>query len=135
MLLPMTKEYPNLVVGDRLFGIVTPATVHGYVGRNYRPKPYYLLEVQVEEVFGEGADRRHRLSSDFLLFPNRLFKDLAAAKERLVKLFAEETDGTLPIEKVRLVSIEEQATGERLTERDQFIADPQGGVRLMSEAH
>ena len=117
-------EPSNLRAGDRVFAIITPSTVSSFT-RSYRPKPYYVLETSVNEVCGEWAgEKRYVLDTEFYLTPGQIAASLDEAKKRLVEIFARETDGSLPIEKVRLVSSGEQKAGEKLVHGAPVVTPP-----------
>ncbi len=112
--LAITNEYPGLKKGDKLFAVITPGTP-GSCTRTYRPKPYFVLETTIEEVKQAGGeDRRLYVDAPFILKPGRVCLGLDEAKKRLVKIFAEQTEGTLEIGKVRLVSADEHRAGTKI---------------------
>ncbi len=116
----ITNEYPGLKKGDKLFAVITPGTP-GSCSRTYRPKPYFVLETTIEEVRQRGGeDRRLYVDAPFLLKPGRVCVDLDEAKQRLVKIFAEQTEGALEIEKVRLVSADEHKAGTKIEDAQPF---------------
>ncbi len=125
MMFVSAQDLPGLTVGSRIFLIITPGTLAGSL-RSYRPRPYYILEAYVKEVDDGGkVGLRYLLDAEFILMRGRAVTDLTEAKRRLVHIFAKETDGTLPIEKVRLVSAEEQKLGQTLEHQEPFLRPPE----------
>ena len=110
-------ELPGLKVGDQVFMIITPETPNGFL-RSYRHRPYFVLETKIQEV-REGG-KRYILATSYFGLPGRVFTDPTKAKEKLVEVFAEQTDGTIAIDKVRLISAEEEKVGARAESEKPF---------------
>jgi len=110
----IAKYLPGLKVGDQVFVLITPQTPNLFL-QSYRPKPYFVLETKVEEV---RPDTTYRFDTNFLVLPGRVFRTLDYAKQRLVRIFAKETDGILAVEKVRLVTSEEETEGTNLITKE-----------------
>jgi hypothetical protein len=118
------RDLPDLKVGDRVFAIITPATFSSFT-RSYRPKPYYVLETRVSGVRDRGAgEKEYLFDMPFYVMRGRITASPDEAKKRLVEIFALETDGVLPIGKVRLVSSDEQKAGERIVQASPVAVPP-----------
>ena|SRR3989344_2000116 len=108
MFTQIARQMPGLKAGDVVFVLITPATPNVFMN-SYRPRPYFVLESKVEEV---RPDNTYKFDTNFLVMPGRVFCDLQAAKKELTSVFAKETCGILPFERVLLVTSQEETDGQ-----------------------
>lgn len=118
-------DLPGLMVGDSVFVVVTPKTHHIFL-QHFRPKSYFVLETRVTSIEEGRRGLAYYFATNFAVFPGFVFKDVESAKAELVRRFAEETDGTLAIEKVRLVSAAEEREGTDAINKEiqKYVAHP-----------
>lgn len=118
-------DLPGLKVGDCVFVVVTPQ-MHHIFSQHYRPRPYFVLETHVTAIEEGSRGPAYYFSTGFTVFPKTVFTNKEAAKAELVRRFAEETDGTLAIEKVHVVSAAEEQDGNSAirAEISKYIAHP-----------
>jgi len=95
--------------GDSVFIVIAPSTPNVFL-EHYHPKPYYVLETKVLEIPKQEGGQ-YFFDTSFVLLQDRVFVDLNQAKKALIDIFAKETDGVLAVEKVRLVSHQEETEG------------------------
>jgi hypothetical protein len=108
---PAPKAY--FEPGTRVFGVVSPST-HNTMQPHYRPASYFVLESTVNEarLLPDGAVS-YRLDSYYRI-NELLFSDLDEAKRALARVFAEETGGSLPSDRIRVVSQDEEKAANDL---------------------
>ena len=97
--------------GQKVFGIVTPMS-HYIMSPGWRPRPYFILKTIIEEVsFTDkwAGNLYYRFGSTHYRFAyNRIFGDKEAALQCMMKVFAEETGGTILSVNVPIFSSEEE---------------------------
>lgn len=108
--------FPNLTKGDRLFAIITYTTPNIFL-RYYLPKPYFILEVHVDEVKDMSGSIEYVFDTNFQLDSTQVFADLGQAKSFLVDIFALETGGILTHDKVTVVPSKEYKYMDRKKDR------------------
>ena len=100
------EVYPHLKKGDRLYAVITYHTPNLFLG-HYLPRPYFILEVFLEQVSDGSGGVQYFFDTNFNLDTTSVFIKLDDAKSALVGMFEAETGGVLTRDKVRLVSSQE----------------------------
>jgi predicted GIY-YIG superfamily endonuclease len=98
------RREEGMQVGDTVYFMITPDVKHRFA-THYRPKKYFILATRVLEVLPEPV-----FDTYYIVNAEQAFEDIKDAKASLIKTFNTETDGTLPLDLVRLVSHEEEAS-------------------------
>lgn len=118
------KLFPYLNEGDRAYVVITPLT-HNLFVEHRRPRPYFLLETKVSRVEGDLFERSYEFDTRYYVQAGFVFTSLDEAKKRLVEVFAQETDGVLAPDKIRVVSGQEEKELERMVNA-QIASDMKG---------
>jgi hypothetical protein len=113
------------VPGQKVFGIVTP-TSHSILSPAWCPRPYFVLMITVREVsFSDKWPRNLYYSFEkthYRFNADCVFPDRESALQAIVKIFAEETGGSILPENVEVFSsAEEEAEYNR--QRERMIGD------------
>ncbi len=111
------NEHPYLKKGDRMYAVITYHTPNLFLGY-YLPRPYFILEVFIEQVSDGSGGVQYFFDSNFHLDAVPVFMKLEEAKSALVGIFTAETDGVLTRDKVKLVSSQEYKDLSRKAELD-----------------
>jgi len=115
--------------GTQVFCVITPKT-HNMMSPHYRPYDYFVLESRLKEAHLQlNGAVSYRIDSHYAPRVG-VYTDLDEAKRELVRVFGQETGGTLSIKKVRVVMQKEEKRVEKLqTDRIIKSVNAQLGIK------
>jgi len=103
----LPSKIPSLKKGDRLYAAITRNTPNVFIPY-YLPKPYFVLEVFVEQVSDDGSGGvQYFFDTHFQLDFSFVSQDLDKAKESLAQTFEAEMGFPMPLEKISVFISEE----------------------------
>jgi hypothetical protein len=102
----LPSKIPSLKKGDRLYAAITYKTPNVFIA-HYLPKPYFVLEVFVEQVSDGSGGTQYFFDTDFQLDFCFVSKDLESAQKSLVQSFETEMGFSQPLEKIWIVASED----------------------------